>query len=149
MEKDKPKTESGTPAGTGTGTKGGIDLEALMKTFAGMGGTVNAGPTTQDAEAAVQSIYSQMLGRNAAGAERSRAISKYLSQSTDTDAAGRQQAVISFVQELPEYRNRQENSYLDAIYNEISKNVQRTQRYWQQSAHLVVALQNYKEKVLN
>ena len=93
-----------------------------------MGGTVNAGPTTQDAEAAVQSIYSQMLGRNAAGAERSRAISKYLSQSTDTDAAGRQQAVISFVQELPEYRNRQENSYLDAIYNEISKNVQRTQR---------------------
>jgi hypothetical protein len=128
MEKDKPKTESGTPAGTGTGTKGGVDLEALMKTFAGMGGTVNAGPTTQDAEAAVQSIYSQMLGRNAAGAERSRAISKYLSQSTDTDAAGRQQAVISFVQELPEYRNRQENSYLDAIYNEISKNVQRTQR---------------------
>jgi len=128
MGKDKPKTESGTPAGTGTGTKGGTDLEALMKAYASMGGVVNEGPTTQDAEAAVQSIYSQMLGRNAAGAERSRAISKYLSQSTDTDAAGRQQAVISFVQELPEYRNRQENSYLDAIYNEISKNVQRTQR---------------------
>jgi len=129
MEKNKPKTESGTPAGTGK-TPTGTNLEELMKAYASMGGVVNQnqGPTAQDAEAAVQSIYSQMLGRNAAGAERSRAISKYLSQSTDTDAAGRQQAVISFVQELPEYRNRQENSYLDAIYNEISKNVQRTQR---------------------
>lgn len=125
---DKPKTQSGTPAGTGKTTTGGVNLEDLIKSYASMGGVVSEGPTAQDAEAAVQNIYTQILGRNAAGAERSKAISLYLNQSAGTDAAGRQQAIISLVQESPEFRKRQENNYLDAIYNEVAKNVQRTQR---------------------
>lgn len=125
---DKPKTQSGTPAGTGKTTRTGTNLEDLIKAYSSTGGVVSEGPTTQDAEAAVQNIYTQILGRNAAGAERSKAISLYLNQSAGTDAAGRQQAIISLVQESPEFRKRQENSYLDAIYNEVAKNVQRTQR---------------------
>ena len=130
-EKDnKPKTQSGTPAGTGTKTKGGANLEELIKAYASMGGVVtqDQGPTAQDAEAAVQSVYTQMLGRNAAGAERSKAINAYLNQVAGTDASGLQQAIISLIQQSPEYRKRQENDYLDAIYNEVAKNVQRTQR---------------------
>jgi hypothetical protein len=125
---DKPKTQSGTPAGTGKTTGIGTNLEDLIKAYSSMGGVVSEGPTAQDAEAAVQSVYSQLLGRNAAGAERSRAISAYLNQSAGTDASGRQQAVISLIQQSPEFRKRQENNYLDAIYNEVAKNVQRTQR---------------------
>ena len=125
---DKPKTQSGTPAGTGKTTRTGTNLEDLIKAYSSMGGVVSEGPTAQDAEAAVQSVYSQLLGRNAAGAERSKAISAYINQAEGTDAAGRQQAVISLVEQLPEFRKRKENDYLDAIYNEVAKNVQRTQR---------------------
>ncbi len=129
MAKDeKPKTESGTPAGTGA-TKGGIDLAALMQQAATMGGTVPKGPqfTNQDAEAYVQSIYNQILGRNAAGAERTKAISMFLNQPAQTDAAGRQLAVTEMVQSTPEFRTQQENRYLDAIYNEVLQDVRRAQ----------------------
>jgi hypothetical protein len=127
-EKDnKPKTQSGTPAGTGTGTKGGVNLEDLIKSYASMGGVVNEGPTTQDAEAAVQSIYNRIFGRNAVGAERTKAISIFLNQPAGVDVAGRQQAVISVVEETPEFRKRQENNYLDAIYNKVLQNVRGAQ----------------------
>jgi len=127
-EKDnKPKTQSGTPAGTGTGTKGGANLEELMQRFASMGGVVNEGPTAQDAEAAVQSIYNRIFGRNAVGAERTKAISIFLNQPAGVDVAGRQQAVISVVEETPEFRKRQENNYLDAIYNKVLQNVRGAQ----------------------
>jgi hypothetical protein len=127
MTKDnKPATQSGTPAGTGK-TTGGVNLEDLIKSYASMGGVVSEGPTAQDAEAAIQNIYTQYLGRNAVGAERSKAINIFLSQPAGTDAMGRQQAVISVVQETPEFRKRQENDYLDAIYNKVLENVRRTQ----------------------
>lgn len=127
MAKDnKPATQSGTPAGTGK-TTGGVNLEDLIKSYASMGGVVSKGPTAQDAEAAIQNIYTQYLGRNAVGAERSKAINVFLSQPAGTDAGARQQAVISVVQETPEFRKRQENSYLDAIYNKVLENVRRAQ----------------------
>jgi hypothetical protein len=128
MAKDeKPKTESGTPAGTGKTTGGGIDLAKLMEQYATMGGNVQKGPvfTNQDAEAYVQSIYQQILGRNAVGAERSKAINLFLNQSKDTDVSGRQQAVMAMVEETPEFIKRQENRYLDAIYNEVLRDVGR------------------------
>jgi hypothetical protein len=129
MAKDeKPKTASGKPAGTGT-AKGGIDLAALMKQYAGMGGNVAKGPvyTRQDADAYVQSIYQQTLGRNAVGAERTKGISIFLNQSPDTDVSGRQAAILSAVQATPEFRKRQENRYLDAIYNAVAEDVRKAQ----------------------
>jgi hypothetical protein len=123
-DKNKPKTESGTAAGTGS-KKGGIDLAALVAAAAGMGGTNQEGPafTTQDAAAYVQSIYQQILGRNAVGAERTKAISIFLNQGEDTDATARAAAVEAMVQDSPEFIKRQENSYLDAIYNEVLREV--------------------------
>ena len=129
MAKDeKPKTASGTPAGTGQ-TKGGIDLAALMEKYASMGGNVAKGPvfTTQDADAYVQSIYQQILGRNAVGAERTKAINVFLGQSKDTDVTGRQAAVMSMVEGTGEFRKRTENRYLDAIYNAVAEDVRKAQ----------------------
>lgn len=124
-EKDKAKTQSGTPAGTGTGTGGGIDLEKLMQAAAGMGGTVSEGPTRQDAVGSVQSIYQQILGRSSAGAEFNKAINLFMSQPAGTDMTGRQQAVVDFIQATPEFRKRQENRYLDAIYNAVAEDVRK------------------------
>jgi len=124
--KGKPKTQSGTAAGTGKKSSG-TDLNALMAQYASMGGSVSEGPkfTTQDAEAYVQSVYQQILGRNAVGAERSKAIDLFLNQAVDTDATARVAAIESAIQESPEFIKRQENSYLDAIYNEVLKDVGR------------------------
>lgn len=125
-EKDKAKTASGTPAGTGT-QKGGVDLEALMKAAASQTGNVSQGPTRQDATGYIQSIYTQMLGRSAAGAEFNKAFNMFMGQPAGTDATGRQQAVVEFIQSTPEYRKRQENKYLDAVYNAVAEDVRRAQ----------------------
>ena len=125
-ENNKPKTQSGTASGTGNQNKSsGIDLNELMKQYASMGGSVSQGPsfTNQDAAAYVQSIYQQILGRNAVGAERTKAINIFLNQAADTDATGRAAAVEAMVTQTPEFIKRQENSYLDAIYNEVLKDV--------------------------
>jgi len=127
----KPNTKSGTPAGTGTPSSG-INLADLIEKAqaAGLGGDVSSkGPvyTKQDAEAAVQSVYQQLLGRNAVGAERSKAISVFLGQGADTGATGRQQAIIDMVQNDREFVVRQENKYMDAIYNRIAQDVREAQ----------------------
>ena len=123
---NKPKTDSGKPAGTGT-TTSGVNFEELLAAAASMTGNVTQGPTftNQDAEAYVQSIYNQILGRNAVGAERTKAINIFLNQNEDTSATARAAAVESMVQESPEFVKRQENSYLDAIYNEVLRDVGR------------------------
>lgn len=129
MAKDeKPKTASGTPAGTGK-TTGGVDLAALLEKYASMGGNVAQGPTftTQDADAYVQNIYNQILGRNAVGAERTKAINVFLNQSQGADAGVRQAAVTEMVQGTGEFRKRTENRYLDAIYNAIAEDVRKAQ----------------------
>lgn len=129
-ENNKPGTKSGTPAGTGTPSSG-VNLADLIAKAqaAGLGGDVSQGPTytKQDAEAAVQSIYQQLLGRNAVGAERSKAISMFLGQNEDTGASGRQQAVVDMVQNDREFVVRQENKYMDAIYNRIAQDVREAQ----------------------
>lgn len=129
MAKDeKPKTQSGTPAGT-EGTKGGVDLATLVAAASSMAGNTQKGPvfTRQDATSYVQSIYQQMLGRNAVGAELTRGINVFLNQARDTDVSGRQQAILSQVQSGQEYRRRQENKYLDAIYGAVAEDVRRAQ----------------------
>ncbi len=128
---NKPGTKSGTAAGTGS-SSGGIDLAALVKAAqaAGLGGDVAAkGPTytKQDAEAVVQSVYQQLLGRNAVGAEKSKAISMFFSQGSETGVSGRQQAIVDMVQDDREFTVRQENKYMDAIYNRIAEDVREAQ----------------------
>lgn len=126
----KPNTKSGTPAGTGTPSTG-VDLAALVKAAqaAGLGGDVASGPTytKQDAEAVVQSVYQQLLGRNAVGAEKAKAINMFFSQGADTGASGRQQAIVDMVQNDREFVVRQENKYMDAIYNRIAQDVREAQ----------------------
>jgi hypothetical protein len=130
VDEKKPKTESGTPSGTGKKSKD-INLAELIAAAqaAGMGGSATQGPsfTTQDATAYVQDIYRQMLGRAATGAERAKAINVFLNQAAETDVGGRQAAIVSQIEATPEFRARQENRYLDAIYNAIAEDVRRAQ----------------------
>jgi hypothetical protein len=91
--------------------------------------TGNAGVvyTKQEGDAAVQGVYQQMFGKNAMGADYTNAMNAYLNQSQDTGPAGRQQAVINYVQSTPEYKSMQEDKYLDAIYTKIQANVRKAQ----------------------
>lgn len=83
--------------------------------------------TQQEADAAVQSVAQQLLGRNVVGIDYNKAISAYLNQSQDTSSAGRQGAVINYLTSTPEYQARQENKYLDAIYNAVAADVRKVQ----------------------
>ena len=124
---DKPKTNSGTAAGTGTPKS--VDYNAILAQLATNGGAAGAkGPvfTEQEASAYVQAVYQQLLGRNAVGVEYRTGVNAFLSQSQDTGVSGRQQAIESMVQSSPEFVKRTENTYLDAIYNEVAADVRRT-----------------------
>jgi hypothetical protein len=81
--------------------------------------------TQQEADAGVQATYQQILGRNALGVEYKKALAVYLNQSQDTSGTGRAQAVANFVMQTPEYQARQENQFLDGLYNMMAKDVQR------------------------
>jgi hypothetical protein len=88
-----------------------------MDTKQGSGGVTY---TSQDAKALVQSTYQSLLGRDATGAEYEKAFQKAMTQSSSTGAGGRQQAVVDFIKSSDEYDARQENKYLDAIFNELA-----------------------------
>jgi hypothetical protein len=51
----------------------------------------------------------------------------FLNQAAETDVGGRQAAIVSQIEATPEFRARQENRYLDAIYNAIAEDVRRAQ----------------------
>lgn len=89
------------------------------------GNSTGAVYTQQEADAGVQATYQQILGRNALGAEYKKALAVYLNQSQDTSGTGRAQAVANFVMQTPEYQARQENNFLDGLYNMMAKDVQR------------------------
>jgi hypothetical protein len=124
---DKPKTNSGTAAGTGAPKSANFD--AILAGLAASGGAATSkGPvfTEQEASAYVQAVYQQLLGRNAVGVEYRKGVNAFLSQSQDTSVTGRQQAIEEMVQSSPEFVKRTENTYLDAIYNEVAADVRRT-----------------------
>jgi hypothetical protein len=126
-ENDKPKTNSGNAAGTGTPKSANFD--AILAHLAASGGAAQGGGTVfteQEASAYVQAVYQQLLGRNAVGVEYRKGVNAFLSQSQDTGVSGRQQAIESMVQSSPEFVKRTENTYLDAIYNEVAADVRRT-----------------------
>lgn len=124
---EKPKTNSGTAAGTGAPKSANFD-QILANLAASGGVNTSTGPvfTEQEAAAAVQSTYQRLLGRNAVGAEYRKGINAFLAQSQDTSATGRAGAVESMIQNSPEFIKRTENTYLDAIYNEVAADVRST-----------------------
>jgi hypothetical protein len=107
-----------------------VDLAQAIKDAqaAGLGTSTGTGAvyTKQEADAAVQSTYQSLLGRNAAGNEYAKAVQIYLGQSKDTQGEGRAQAVMNFVQSMPEFRVRQQDKYLDAIYDAVAADVAKT-----------------------
>ena len=123
---DKPKTNSGTAAGTGKAKSANFD--EILKQLAASGGAATGGTvfTEQEASAYVQAVYQQLLGRNAVGVEYRKGVNAFLGQSQDTGVSGRQQAIESMVQSSPEFVKRTENTYLDAIYNEVAAHVRST-----------------------
>lgn len=124
---DKPKTNSGTAAGTGTPKSANFDqILANLAASGGVNTSTGVVFTEQEAAAAVQSTYQRLLGRNAVGAEYRKGINAFLAQSQDTSATGRAGAVESMIQNSPEFIKRTENTYLDAIYNEVAADVRST-----------------------
>lgn len=113
-----------------------IDFAKLIATVKANGGgttstgsTGSTGPvfTKQEADYAVQSVYQQLLGRNATGNDYSKAINLVMSQNQDTSTAARQQALTNSLMNSPEYRIKQDNKYLDVIYQAVSANVREAQ----------------------
>jgi len=102
-------------------------FEALKLAQANQSGNAASGVvyTQQEADASVQNVYQQLLGRNALGADYKKALSIYLNQSQDTSDTGRDKAVQDFIMSTPEYRARQENNFLDGLYTMMSQDVQR------------------------
>jgi hypothetical protein len=93
------------------------------------GGTTASGAvfTKQEADYAVQSVYQQMLGRNATGNDYSKAINLVMSQSQDNSVAARQQALTNELMQSPEYKIKQDNKYLDVIYQSVANDVRNAQ----------------------
>jgi hypothetical protein len=110
--------------------KSSVNLAQILSTLkANGGGTSSTGPvfTKQEADFAVQSVYQQMLGRNATGNDYSKAVNVIMSQSEDTSTAARQQALSNAIMQSPEYRIKQDNKYLDGIYQAVAANVREAQ----------------------
>lgn len=112
--------------------KSSVDLAKILATLKANGGgtTSSSGGavfTKQEADAEAQTIYQQMLGRNATGNDYSKAINLLMSQSSDTSAAGRQQALANALMKSPEYKIKQDNKYLDVIYQSVANDVRNAQ----------------------
>jgi hypothetical protein len=110
--------------------KSSVDLASILATLkANGGGTTSSGAvfTKQEADFAVQSVYQQILGRNATGNDYSKAINLVMSQSQDNSVAARQQALTNALMQSPEYKIKQDNKYLDVIYQSVANDVRNAQ----------------------
>jgi hypothetical protein len=50
-----------------------------------------------------------------------------MSQSQDTSTTGRQQALTNALMQSPEYKIKQDNKYLDVIYQSVANDVRNAQ----------------------
>jgi hypothetical protein len=103
-----------------------VNFEDILNNLAKSGGSGNAtqGPTRADAQAVVQNVYQQLLGRSAVGTELNQAISRYMANDGGTGGQGN---VEQFVMGTNEYQAKSENRYLDAIYNKLAQDVRGAQ----------------------
>jgi hypothetical protein len=123
----KPTTTSSSEAPAKSGSPDIMKFVEAVSKSGGSFGTKGAVYTNKDADADVQSVYQQVLGRNAGGNYYAKAVAIAMGLGPDSGAAARQQAILNFVQNTPEYAARQDNNYLDAIYNAIAADVAKTQ----------------------
>ena len=105
-----------------------VDLKALLAMAPSVTGGTAAVYTKQEGDATVQNVFQQLLGRNAAGNDYAKALAIAMGQSQDTSTTGRSQAVANFVQNLPEYQAREDNKYLDAMYNAVAADVRKVRQ---------------------
>lgn len=105
-----------------------VDLKALIAAAPSITGGTAAVYTKQEGDADVQAVFQQLLGRSAVGNDYAKALSVAMGQSSDTSSSGRQQAIVNFVQNLPEYQTREENKYLDAMYNAVAADVRKVRQ---------------------
>jgi hypothetical protein len=110
---------------SGTGKTTTPDFAAILAQLKAGGGSVSGGTiyTQAEADRDVQTIYQQALGRNAAGNDYAKAIGIAMGQDKNTSSYGRQQAVLNWVQNTPEFQTRQDNMYLDGIYKAVAAHV--------------------------
>lgn len=120
---------SSTTATTSTSASDFLTKYFATVKASGGGTTTPTGPvfTKQEADFAVQSVYQQLLGRNATGNDYSKAINLVMNQNQDTSIAARQQALTNSLMNSPEYRIKQDNKYLDVIYQAVSADVREAQ----------------------
>lgn len=132
VEKGATALGASTVMKPGKASSGQVNLADLFAAVKANGGGATAGTggavfTKQEADYAVQSVYQQMLGRNATGNDYSKAINMIMGQSQDTSIAGRQQALTNAIMQSPEYKIKQDNKYLDVIYQAVSADVRKAQ----------------------
>jgi hypothetical protein len=115
---DKKATTPDTKKNTGNKAP---DITTLAAGYTGgSGSTGGAIFTPAEADYVVQTVYQQLLGRNATGNDYAKAYSIAMAQSSDSSIYARQQAVQNALMATPEYAAREDNKYLDAIYNEVA-----------------------------
>jgi len=104
-------------------------VAAFKKAQSTLGNTSASGPvfTKQEANYAVQTVYQQMFGRNATGNDYSKAVNLVMNQAQGTNISVRQQALTDELMKSPEYRIKQDNKYLDGIYQAVAANVREAQ----------------------
>lgn len=117
----KAADKKGTSVGAASTPK--FDLNAAVAAASALVGQSSGNRavyTKQEADAAIQSVYQQLLGRNAQGAEYNKALNLAMQQSQDTSTTGRMQAISNYVMSQPEYIARQQNKWLEAVYNDLA-----------------------------
>lgn len=121
---DKKKTGAASTAPTLVGVDKKIAeqfMAAIKIAKTNVSGNATGAVYTQaDADKDVQSVFQQALGHNATGNDYAKAVGIAMSGGTDTSSAGKQQAILNWLQNTPEFQARQDNRYLDAIYKEVA-----------------------------
>jgi hypothetical protein len=122
--KFKKSSTSGVGAAKGSSGVTPEQLAALVKASSVMGQASGGGRTwTQaDSDATVQSVFQQLLGRNAQGTEYAKALS--LLNTAAGSSAGMTNAVTQYVESLPEYQARTQDKWLGAIYDDLQRQMQ-------------------------
>lgn len=122
------KKTTDTAAKKNTGNKA-PDINSFASGYTGQtGSTGGAVFTPAEGNYVVQTVYQQLLGRNATGNDYAKAYSIAMAQSQDSSIYARQQAVQDALVNSPEYQAREDNKYLDAIYNEVAADVRKVRQ---------------------
>jgi hypothetical protein len=112
-----------------TGGNKAPSITAFAAGYTGQtGATGGAVFTPAEADYVVQTVYQQLLGRNAGGNDYAKAYSIAMNQSNDSSIYARQQAVTNAIMASPEYQAREDNKYLDAIYNAVAADVRKVRQ---------------------